>query len=80
MDHSTEAWAAHDAGKTITADMVDVVCRACNGERGPARGPNATDEHRPNQAADLARIEADLTLDAGSGRVQPNVSPDEWDF
>ena len=37
-DHTPEAWAAHDAGKPITLDLIDVVCRACNARRGNVRG------------------------------------------
>lgn len=36
-DHTPEAWEAHDAGKPITLDLVNVVCRACNARRGQAR-------------------------------------------
>lgn len=61
VDHSMEAWRAHEQGKTITLDMLDVVCRRCNGERGPARGPEATDEFRSQHAETFARIYADET-------------------
>lgn len=37
-DHLPEAWAAKEAGKTVTLAMVDVLCRACNTRRGAARG------------------------------------------
>lgn len=37
LDHSTEAWEAHDAGKPITMSMVQVLCRPCNARKGPAR-------------------------------------------
>lgn len=37
VDHSTQAWERHAAKLEITLDLVDVVCRACNSRRGPAR-------------------------------------------
>ena len=37
VDHSKDAWEAHEAGREITIDLVDVVCRACNSRRGQAR-------------------------------------------
>ena len=37
-DHTPAAWAAHDAGKPITLDLIDVVCRPCNSRRGNVRG------------------------------------------
>ena len=39
-DHTPESWEAHDAGKPITLDLVDVVCRPCNSRRGHIRGDN----------------------------------------
>ena len=42
-DHSPEAWQAHEDGRPITLDMIDVVCRRCNGSRGAARGTAALD-------------------------------------
>lgn len=60
-DHSMAAWEAHEAGKPITLDMVDVVCSRCNSERGPARGPDATDDYRLEHAERFARITADYS-------------------
>lgn len=40
VDHTPAAWAAHEAGREITLDMVEVVCRADNSRRGAARGPS----------------------------------------
>lgn len=37
VDHSTEAWERKAEGKAIRLEDVDVVCRACNSARGPAR-------------------------------------------
>ena len=37
VDHSKDAWEAHEEGREITIDLVDVVCRACNSRRGQAR-------------------------------------------
>lgn len=62
VDHSMRAWAAHEAGKTITLDMVDVVCSRCNTERGAARGVDASDVHRLDQREQLARIQSDSEL------------------
>lgn len=45
-DHSVAAWQAFEQGKPITLDMIDVVCRWCNADRGAARGVNASDEYR----------------------------------
>src|SRR5699024_1621759 len=45
-DHSIEAWNRHERGLPIRLQDIDVVCMDCNLERGPARGPDATDEYR----------------------------------
>lgn len=45
-DHSVAAWQAFEQGKRITLDMIDVVCRWCNADRGAARGVDATDAYR----------------------------------
>jgi 5-methylcytosine-specific restriction protein A len=37
LDHSPEAWVAHIEGRTITPDMVQVLCRSCNARKGAAR-------------------------------------------
>ncbi len=55
-DHSPAAWDAHERGESITLDMVDVVCRRCNGSRGAARGPDAVERHTiADDHDDLAR-------------------------
>ena len=36
-DHTTEAWQRRAAGLPIRLSDVDVLCRPCNGARGPAR-------------------------------------------
>ena len=56
-DHSPRAWERVQAGKPIRLEDVDVVCVWCNGDRGPARGPDAVD--RPTfgtQAEDLHEL------------------------
>lgn len=60
-DHSTAAWQARAAGRSITLDMVDVVCLRCNGERGAARGETATDEYRNRDRDQFHRIATDET-------------------
>ena len=45
-DHTPEAWQAHDAGKPITLDLIDVVCRGCNSRRGNVRGDDPARTHR----------------------------------
>lgn len=47
-DHSPEAWTRHELGLPLRLVDVDVVCRRCNSERGPARGPGTVD--RPARA------------------------------
>lgn len=43
VDHSAEAWAAKEAGRPITPDLVAVVHRSCNSRRGAVRsGVTAT--------------------------------------
>ncbi len=41
-DHSPEAWARKEAGKTIRLKDIDVVCRTCNIKRGNVRGETPT--------------------------------------
>lgn len=63
-DHSPRAWARREAGLPVRLEDVDVVCRACNGDRGPARGPDAVE--RPTIAdhrRDLSELEAGLPDD-----------------
>lgn len=48
VDHSPEAWAAHDAGREVTLDLVTVVCRPCNSRRGAARGPQTRGSAPPS--------------------------------
>lgn len=38
-DHSPEAWERHRQRRTITLDLIDVVCGDCNRARGDARNP-----------------------------------------
>ena len=45
-DHTVEAWARQAQGKSIRLQDIDVVCMECNNERGPARGDQASDQHR----------------------------------
>lgn len=59
-DHSPEAWARQAAGKPIRLQDIDVVCRRCNAERGPARGADAV----PRETIGTRRAELDeLTED-----------------
>ena len=56
-DHSPEAWWRVALGKPVRLEDIDVVCRWCNADRGPARGPEAVD--RPTMgsaAAELAEL------------------------
>lgn len=72
-DHSPAAWDAHERGESITLDMVDVVCRRCNGSRGAARGPDAVERHTiADDHDDLARA-GRLTL----GRVSSTKLDDD---
>ena len=54
-DHSPEAWERRAAGLPVRLEDVDVVCQWCNGDRGPARGPDATE--RPTMASAAAELE-----------------------
>lgn len=59
-DHTPEAWQAYQSGRPISLDLIDVVCRRCNTDRGPARGPEATDFHRrPHDEALDAELQRD---------------------
>lgn len=63
-DHSPRAWARRDAGLPVRLEDVDVVCLACNGDRGPARGPDSVE--RPTIAdhrRDLSELEDGLPDD-----------------
>src|SRR5699024_1215494 len=51
-DHSTEAWQRRERGLAIRLQDIDVVCADCNRDRGPARGPDATDEYRTAPTTD----------------------------
>ena len=59
-DHSPEAWRRVALGKPVRLEDIDVVCRWCNADRGPARGPDAVD--RPTMGSGAAGLEA-LTED-----------------
>lgn len=64
-DHSAEAWERKAAGRTITLDLIDVVCRSCNSKRGAAR--SLSDECGPDPRRTLRdpRGKADsLTVDS----------------
>ena len=67
-DHSPEAWRRVALGKPVRLEDIDVVCRWCNADRGPARGPDAVD--RPTMSSGAAELEA-LTEDG--------VPPDDLD-
>ena len=64
-DHSPEAWEAHDEGRTITLDLVDVVCGPCNRRRGAARGDGVV---RPrSDSAGKAQRQLGMVLNSGGG-------------
>lgn len=67
-DHSPEAWRRVALGKPVRLEDIDVVCRWCNADRGPARGPDAVD--RPTMGSGVAELEA-LTEDG--------TTPDDLD-
>lgn len=56
-DHTTRAWKRRAAGKTIRLKDIDVVCRACNSERGAARGDKIS-ERRAIVEAELDAMRA----------------------
>lgn len=60
LDHSVQSWEAAEAGRTIPEESLAVVCRRCNVDRGPARGPEATDDYRQNSAEQLQLLRQDL--------------------
>lgn len=76
-DHSIEAWARRDRGLPIRLQDIDVVCQDCNHDRGPARGPDATDEYRTATTIDdldhLAAdyIDDDLDQRVARGEIDP---------
>ena len=57
-DHTTSAWARKEQGLEIRLEDIDVVCRACNADRGPARGPDASDSKRQLQRDEQLRATA----------------------
>ena len=67
-DHTTTAWRRYEAGLPIRLEDIDVVCRRCNTERGPARGPDASDEWRSDTAARIERERAEIE----------RLDPDPW--
>lgn len=78
-DHSPEAWARREAGKTIRLQDVDVVCVVCNAERGPARGPEAVE--RPTMGSRLRELDdmaADLDELEVPDDLDQRVARDEW--
>lgn len=44
-DHTPEAWARKARGQVIRLIDVDVLCRTCNSQAGPARGSRARPNH-----------------------------------
>lgn len=67
-DHSPQAWERRAAGLPIRLRDVSVVCRRCNGERGPARGPDAGQhdrwtKHRTDLEALVDRLDDDRDHD-----------------
>lgn len=59
-DHSPEAWRRRALGKPVRLRDIDVVCRACNSARGPARGPDAVERATAGAAMDeLENMEVD---------------------
>lgn len=60
-DHSPAAWQRQAEGKPIRLEDIDVVCRRCNAERGPARGSDAIE--RPTigtRRAELGELTEDM--------------------
>jgi len=49
-DHSIEAWQQREEGKEITLDLIDVVCRSCNGKRGRARPTSTSSSTTPGRS------------------------------
>lgn len=66
LDHSPEAWEAHDAGKPITMSMVQVLCRPCNSRKGPAR-PETAQRTPPRTTASSPLQDGDMGLQEGKG-------------
>jgi 5-methylcytosine-specific restriction enzyme A len=63
-DHSEQAWQRHERGLPIRLVDVDVVCRPCNVDRGPARGTDASDHARAGTRLDqLDQLAARLGTD-----------------
>src|SRR5690625_4902711 len=60
-DHSPAAWQRQAEGKPIRLEDIDVVCRRCNAERGPARGSDAIE--RPTIGTHRAELD-ELTEEA----------------
>lgn len=68
-DHSPEAWERKERGLPIRLQDVDVVCRACNSRRGPAR---QLDVDLEAQGGTPARRRAGA---AGSGEIPHSLRP-----
>lgn len=63
-DHSPEAWERQQQGLPIRLEDIDVVCKGCNSERGPARGPDAVPrETIGSRSAALTELEDDMPDD-----------------
>ena len=77
-DHSPRAWARAEAGLPVRLEDVDVVCRVCNADRGPARGPDALE--RPTIAdhrRELTEVEHDLPDDLIPDDLDQRIARDE---
>lgn len=74
-DHSPRAWQRWEAGLTIRLEDIDVVCRRCNTDRGPARGPGAVERERPTVPADPTDPADDEHLAGGGGPHRPAPPP-----
>lgn len=59
-DHSTEAWERHEAGREITLDLVEVVCRSCNSKRGRARPHRGDPPSQEGQSPEKAFFPSQL--------------------
>lgn len=77
LDHTPEAWARKEAGKTIRLCDVRVLCGPCNREAGkakPGRGQR-TSEDRPEQVVVLPPTGRHLTM-GEEGRTRETTAPE----
>ena len=78
-DHSPEAWERRARGLPVRLRDVDVVCSACNAERGPARGPEAVDRPTMGTAArELAELAETMGDDLAPDDLDQRVARGEW--